>query len=312
MAEKRIAVVIPARDERATIAAVVASFRDALPGAEIVVADNASIDGTGDEAMGAGARVIREPRVGKGHAVRRLFADVEADCYLMVDGDSTYDGTRALDLIGPVLRGEADMVIGRRVTESTRGSAYPIGHRFGNRILTGMFARLFGVEIEDALSGYRALSARFVRSFPADSHGFEIEIEMDIHAAVLRARVEEVPTRYVERVAGSPSKLHTFRDGFRIARRNLRLFRDERPSLAFSILAAPWGLLSLWLVGVPVVEFLETGTVARFPSLIAGVGAFVLTSQLAVAGLILERVARGRREVVRLAYLQIPHAGVPA
>lgn len=299
----RVALVIPARDEATTIGEVVAAFRHALPEAEIVVADNDSSDSTAEEALAAGARVIYERRVGKGDAVRRLLAEVDADCYLMVDGDGTYDATAARDLVAPVLRGEADMVIGHREAVPRRDGVFPRGHRFGNRLLTWFFRRLFDAPIGDALSGYRAMSRRFVKTFPFDSRGFEIEIEMNVHAAVLRAPVIEIPTAYVERPDGSQSKLRTFRDGWRIARRNLRLFRDARPALAFSVLSAPWAILAFWLVGIAVVEYVETGLVARFPSLIVGVGAFVISSQLWIAGLILERVARNRRQTVRLAYL---------
>lgn len=302
----RIALVIPARDEAKTIGDVVAAFRRALPGAEIVVADNGSSDATAEEALAAGARVLHERRAGKGEAVRRLFAEVDADCYLMVDGDGTYDANSAPELVAPVLRGEADMVIGHREAVPLREGVFPLGHRFGNRLLTWFFRSLFDAPIADALSGYRAMSRRFVKTFPFDSRGFEIEIEMDVHAAVLRAPVIEIPTPYAERPDGSQSKLRTFRDGWRIARRNLRLFRDARPALAFSVLAAPWALLAFWLVGIAVVEYLETGFVARFPSLIVGVGAFVISSQLWIAGLILERVARNRRQTVRLAYLNFP------
>lgn len=298
-----VAVVIPARDEEAAIGRVVRDFAAALPGALIVVADNGSSDGTAAAAAAAGARVISEPRPGKGRALRRLLADIHAECYLMVDGDGTYDATSAGALVAPVLAGEADMVLGYRVDDPPLPHAFRRGHRFGNRFLTWLFTGLFDMPMTDALTGYRALSGRFVRSFPFESRGFEIEIEMDVHAATLRVPVVEIPTAYWARQGGSESKLRTYRDGIRILRRNLRLFRDASPGLAFSLLATPWALLSFWLVGIAVVEYLETGLVARFPSLIAGVGAFVLATQLWLAGLILERVARGRREVVRLAYL---------
>lgn len=298
-----VAVVIPARDEEAAIGRVVRDFAAALPGALIVVADNASSDGTAAAAAEAGARVVSEPRPGKGRALRRLLADVHAECYLMVDGDGTYDATSASALVAPVLAGEADMVLGHRVDEPPQPHAFRRGHRFGNRFLTWLFRGLFDMPMIDALTGYRALSGRFVRSFPLESRGFEIEIEMDVHAATLRVPVVEIPTVYRARQGGSESKLRTYRDGIRILRRNLRLFRDASPGLAFSLLATPWALLAFWLVGIAVVEYLETGLVARFPSLIAGVGAFVLATQLWLAGLILERVARSRREVVRLAYL---------
>lgn len=300
---ERVAVIIPARDEEPTIGAVVRAFAAALPEATIVVADNGSRDGTAAAAAGAGAQVIVEPRPGKGRAVRRLLADVTADCYVMVDADGTYDASRAPDLVAPVLAGEADMVIGSREGSESSGRPFRPGHRWGNRFLTWMFARLFDLPMSDALSGYRSFSERFVRTFPVDSRGFEIEIEMDVHAAMLRVPILEVSTAYRERPDGSESKLRTYRDGVRILRRNLRLFRDASPVLAFSILATPWALISFWLVGVAVVEYVETGSVARFPSLIAGVGAFVLAAQLWIAGIILERVARSRREVVRLAYL---------
>lgn len=303
---ERVAVIIPARDEEATIGAVVRAFAAALPHALIVVADNASRDRTAAAATEAGASVIHESTAGKGRAVRRLFADVEASCYVLVDGDGTYDAMRAPELVASILAGDADMVIGVREEAGVDGRTFRPGHRSGNRFVTWMFARLFDLPLSDALSGYRSFSERFVRTFPVDSRGFEIEIEMDVHAAMLRVPVLEVPTAYRERPEGSESKLRTYRDGIRILRRNLRLFRDASPILAFSILAAPWAMVSFWLVGVAVVEYVETGSVARFPSLIAGVGAFVLAAQLWIAGIILERVARARREVVRLAYLAQP------
>lgn len=303
---ERVAVIIPARDEEATIGAVVRAFAAVLPEALIVVADNGSQDRTAAAATEAGARVIHEPSIGKGSAVRRLLADVEASCYVLVDGDGTYQASRAPDLVAPILAGEVDMVIGIREDSGVPGRTFRPGHRSGNRFLTWMFARMFDLPVSDALSGYRSFSERFARTFPVDSRGFEVEIEMDVHAAMLRVPILEVPTAYRERPDGSESKLRTYRDGIRILRRNLRLFRDASPILAFSILAAPWALGSFWLVGVAVIEYVETGSVARFPSLIAGVGAFVLAAQLWIAGIILERVARARREVVRLAYLAQP------
>lgn len=305
-----VAVVVPCHNEEQTVSTVVRDFRAALPGARIVVVDNASTDATGDVAVREGAIVLREPRAGKGFAVRRLLGDVEADCYLLVDGDATYDASAAPDMVRLVLEQGVDMVNGARITAPEDRALERKGHRFGNLALSWIFSSLFRLRLTDTLSGYRAMSRRFVKSFPTRAKGFEIETELNVHCAALDASVIEVPTVYRARGQGSESKLNTWRDGRRILRRNLRLFRDARPLLAFSLLAVPWFALAIGLVQAAVREYVETGKVTQFPSLIAGVAAFIVTVQLVVSGMVLERVARNREEAVRLAYLREPAAAV--
>lgn len=301
-----VAVLIPCHNEEQTVGTVVRGFRRALPEAMIVVADNNSTDGTAAAAAAAGARVLFEPRPGKGMAVRRLFADVEADCYVMVDGDATYDPSAAPELVERVIDNNVDMVNGARQTPDGDAGAYRPGHTLGNNVLTWIFQRLFGLPIDDTLSGYRALSRRFVKSFPSGATGFEIEAELNAHAAVLGVPTDEIQTRYLARPEGSESKLNTYGDGIRILRRNLRLFRDARPNTAFSLLALPWAILAVLLIVPPVVEYFETGLVSRYPSLIAGIGAMLVAVLLVIAGIIMERVARNRVEAVRLQYLAFP------
>jgi glycosyltransferase involved in cell wall biosynthesis len=303
----RIAVLVPCHNEESAIAKVVCAFRESLPEATIVVADNASTDDTARRARDAGAIVLTETRLGKGMAVRRLLSDVEADCYIMVDGDGTYDAASAPEMARHVLEEGIDMVVAARVVENPdRGGEYRRGHEFGNRVLSGIFSRLFRLEIKDTLSGYRAFSRRFVKSFPATPEGFEVEAELNAHAAVLGVRVTHVESTYVARPVGSESKLSTYRDGIRILRRNLRLFRDARPLLAFSCLAVPWLIAAAVLIGIPLSEYFTTGFVLHFPTLITGVTCLLVATNLWVVGLILERVARNRAEGTRLAYLALP------
>lgn len=305
-----VAVVVPCHNEEQTVATVVREFLAALPGARVVVVDNASTDATGEEAVRAGAIVLREPRAGKGFAVRRLLGDVEADCYVLVDGDATYDASAAPQMVRLVMEQGVDMVNGARVTPAELRDLERTGHRMGNIALSWIFSSLFRLRLTDTLSGYRAMSRRFVKSFPTRAKGFEIETELNVHCAALDASVVEVPTAYRARPHGSTSKLSTWKDGRRILRRNLRLFRDARPLLAFSILGLPWLILAAVLVQSAVREYIETGIVTRFPSLIAGVAAFIVSMQLTVSGIVLERVARSREEAVRLAFLREPAAAV--
>jgi glycosyltransferase involved in cell wall biosynthesis len=300
-----VAVIIPCLDEELTVASVVRSFREALPGAQIVVVDNGSRDATAARAAEAGADVIHVGTRGKGAALRRGLADVEADCYVMVDGDGTYEATLAPQLVNEVVVERVDLSIAVRATPPD-SEAYRSGHRVGNRILSWIFRRLFGLALQDALSGYRAMSRRFAKTFVDVSVGFEVETDLNAHAALLRARVSEIPGAYAERPHGSTSKLRTYGDGWSILRRNLRLFRDARPQLSFAILASPWLLLSVILVSTAIVDYLETGLVLRFPSLIAGVGAFLVALNLWSSGLVIDRVNRARSEVVKLHYLGIP------
>lgn len=302
----RVAVIVPCHNEEQTIGEVVAGFTTALPGASVVVADNNCTDATAAVATAHGAQVITESRPGKGFAVRRLLADIEADCYVMIDGDATYDAASAPQMVGLVLDQGIDMVNGARQTTGDVSEAYRPGHTLGNAVLTWIFQRLFGLQIEDTLSGYRVMSRRFVKSFPTGAEGFEIEAELNAHAATLGVPIAEVQTPYYARPEGSESKLNTYRDGLRILRRNLRLFRDARPSLAFLLLSLPWLIIAGVLLWVAFAEYFATGVVTRFPSLIFGVGSLVVGLLIIITGLILERVARNRVEASRLAYLAIP------
>ena len=302
--EGRIAIVVPCHNEANTIGAVVERFQRELRGATVVVVDNASSDGTAVAARAAGARVIHESALGKGAAVRRLFADVDADYYVLIDGDDTMDPQIAPEMVRLVSEEGYDMVVGRRITDPAEPEVYRRGHRFGNTFMTWVFQKLFKLQISDSLSGYRVMSRRFVKSFPASAVGFEIEVDLNAHAAVMRVPVCEIDAMYVPRPAeSSDAKLSTFSDGLRILRRNLRLFRDARPSFAFTLLALPWFALAAVMVGLSFDEFLKNGEVIRSPRLLVGIGAFLGAVLLWIAGIILERIARNRNEVVRLAYL---------
>jgi glycosyltransferase involved in cell wall biosynthesis len=300
----RIAVLIPCYNEAVTIAAVVADFRASLPGAQVYVYDNNSKDDTAALAASAGAIVRREPRQGKGHVVRRMFADIEADVYVMADGDGTYDASAAGMLVQRLTDEGLDMMVGARVASAK--AAYRAGHRTGNQLITGAIRLLFGRAFDDILSGYRVFSRRFVKSFPALSGGFEIETELTIHALQLAMPVAETPLPYAERPEGSVSKLSTWSDGFRILRTILTLLKDEKPFLFFGALGAGAAALAL-IAGLPVViEFLQTGLVPRFPTAILATGLMLIAVLCIFAGAILDSVARGRREAKRLFYLGFP------
>ena len=298
-----VAVLIPCYNEEVAIPRVVASFRHALPDARIFAYDNNSTDATVDAARAAGALIGREVLQGKGHVVRRMFADIDADIYVLVDGDDTYDAAAAPAMIGLLRQERLDMVTAIRVTAAAR--AYRRGHRTGNSLLTGLVAGLFGARVTDMLSGYRVFSRRFVKSFPALTGGFETETELTVHALQLAMPLGELETAYSERPEGSASKLRTIQDGLRILRLILMLVKDERPLPFFSVAAAVLFMVGLGL-GVPVItEFLRTGLVPRLPTAIVS-AALVALSFLSVAcGLILDSVGRGRREMKRLAYLGI-------
>jgi glycosyltransferase involved in cell wall biosynthesis len=300
----KIAVIIPCFNEGHSIAEVVRGFKSVLPSARIYVFDNNSTDETVAIAGAAGALIRREMLQGKGNVVRRMFADVEADAYVMVDGDSTYDPGYAADMVNRLFNEQLDMVVGTRV--DSHDAAYRPGHRFGNRLFTFAVANLFGERFTDMLSGYRVFSRRFVKSFPAMSGGFEIETELTIHALELQLPVAEVATTYSIRVTGSASKLRTFADGLKIVRLIVVLYKNERPFQFFSAIAGAFSAIALAL-GVPlVVTFIKTGLVLRQPTAILATG-FVLLSALSfVSGLILDTVTRGRREMRRLAYLAVP------
>ncbi len=302
-APPRIAVIIPCYNEAAAIGQVVRDFRAALPTADVYVYDNNSSDGTRDAAARAGAIVRSEPRQGKGNVVRRMFADVEADVYVMADGDATYDAGAAPEMVAMLLHDQLDMVVGCR---SGGEAAFRPGHRFGNRLFTGFLATLFGRSFTDMLSGYRAFSRRFVKSFPSLSNGFEIETEIAVHALSLRMPVGEMATRYDARPEGSVSKLSTYRDGGRILRMMLRLFRQERPVAFYGLIALALGILALALA-VPLVQtYVQTGLVPRFPTAILCTGLIILATLSFACGLILDTVTHGRQEIRRLAYLALP------
>ena len=295
-----IAVLIPAYNEAATIGDVVRSFRVALPNSRIYVYDNNSWDNTAKLAREAGAIVRREPLQGKGHVVRRMFTDIEADVYVMVDGDATYDAASAPRLVSRLIETQADMVVGARITEEK--AAYRAGHRLGNKVLTGLVAWIFGDRFTDMLSGYRAFSRRFVKSFPALASGFETETELTVHALELDMITTEIQTPYGARPEGSVSKLSTFRDGFRILGTIGRLMRDERPLLFFGALAGVITLASLILAAPIIAEYVATGLVPRFPTAFLCGTLGVLAAISLVSGIILETVSLGRREMKRLAY----------
>ncbi len=303
----RIAVLLPCYNEAAAIAQTVADFHAALPTATIYVYDNNSRDTTKDVATGAGAVVRTERMQGKGHVVRRMFADVDADIYVMADGDATYEAAAAPLLVARLIEEQLDMVVGARKSEVE--AAYRRGHRFGNAMLTGMLARIFGRSFTDILSGYRVFSRRFVKSFPVLSSGFEIETEISVHALELRMPVAEVVTAYAARPEGSESKLNTYRDGFRILNTIMTLFRYERPMLFFGALAFVLAAGSILLAIPLVITYFETGLVPRFPTAILSTGLMILSALNGMCGLILDTVVRGRREVRRLAYLAYPAPG---
>jgi glycosyltransferase involved in cell wall biosynthesis len=305
MTRAGVAVLIPCFDEAVAIAGVVAAFRAALPDATVYVYDNNSRDGTAEVAARAGAVVRVEPLQGKGNVIRRMFADIEADAYVLVDGDGTYDASAAPAMVDLVLRDRIDMVTGLRV--SAEGAAtYRPGHRFGNAALTGMVGWIFGKPVGDMLSGYRVFSRRFVKSFPALASGFETETEFTVHALELRLPVAEVPTRYRERPAGSHSKLSTWRDGLRILRTIALLVQRERP-LAFFGVAGLLLLATAVGLALPLLAtYVETGLVPRFPTAILATGLAILGCLSFACGLILDTVTRGRLEAKRMAYLALP------
>jgi len=302
-----IAVILPCYNEEAAIAQTVAGFRAALPSATVYVYDNNSRDRTVDIAHQAGAIVRTERQQGKGHVVRRMFADVDADVYVMADGDLTYDPASAPEMVRLLVDEQLDMVVGNRqheVAEPYRG-----GHVIGNRLFTGLLAGLFGRSFTDIFSGYRVFSRRFVKSFPVLSAGFEIETEISVHALELRMPVGEVETAYGARPEGSHSKLSTYSDGWRILRTIVTLYRMERPALFYGAIGAFLLALALVLAIPLIVTYLQTGLVPRFPTAILVTGITVIAVLSFFAGLILDTVTRGRREVRRLAYLAYPAPG---
>jgi glycosyltransferase involved in cell wall biosynthesis len=299
-----IAVLIPCCNEEAAIGTVVRDFRRVLADCTIFVYDNNSNDRSREVALAAGAIVRTEPLQGKGNVVRRMFADIEADVFVLVDGDNTYDAESAPKLVDLLLREALDMVNASRVASSDL--AYRAGHQLGNAMLTGLVSRIFGNRLTDMLSGYRVFSRRFVKSFPALTSGFEIETEFTVHALELRLPIAEVPTPYRERPAGSMSKLRTYRDGVRILRTIMALIKQERPMQFFASISACLAIVSTVLV-VPVIQtFLSTGLVPRLPTAILSMGIMLLAFLSLTCGLILETVTRGRIEAKRLHYLGVP------
>lgn len=300
----RVAVVVPCLDEAAAVGKVVDDLRAALPDAVVYVYDNASTDATADVARAHGAVVRSEPRPGKGNVIRRAFADVEAEVYVLIDGDDTYDASAAGDLVRLLLDEGLDHVVG--VREAGTLTAYRRGHAAGNRALNGVVSRVFGTPVTDMLSGYRVMSRRFVKSFPAISRGFEVETELTVHAVNLRVPQREVPVGFRDRAEGSESKLRTYRDGWRILSWIARLARYERPLLVHALIGAVLVLVALAL-GIPVVaDFARTGLVPRFPTAILATGLVLVAVLVTAVGVILDAVHRASDEASRLAYLQHP------
>ena len=296
-----IAVLVPCYNEEATIADVVTGFRLALPNAAIHVYDNNSTDRTAQLARESGAIVSTERRQGKGHVVRRMFADIEADIYVMADGDGTYDPADAVKLVDRLVADGLDMVVGTRA--GVHKDAGRAGHAFGNRLFNRIYQVLFGRDFTDILSGYRAFSRRYVKSFPAISAGFEIETEMSVHAGQLKLPVAEIELRYGRRPDGSQSKLSTYRDGARILVMFARLMKETRPTRFFGFFAAMFFTASVVFMVPPIVEYLTTGLVERIPMWIGAVGMMVLSMIFSVCGMILTSVAKGRVELKRMVYL---------
>jgi glycosyltransferase involved in cell wall biosynthesis len=305
----QVTVIIPCLNESLSIEATIDEVRAALPQAEIIVVDNGSTDQTVEIARNAGASILREPSPGKGYAVRRAFTHMKnkSNAVLLIDGDATYQIAPISTALEMISEDGFDMVVGMRVPEAVgeygeRKAHFRIGHAFGNRLLSFLFRRLFKLNVSDTLSGWRLLSPGFYNSFPGGASGFEIEAELNAHAFTLDAAIEEIPVAYRGRLEDSESKLSTYKDGYRILRRNLSLFRSERPSLAYGLLAAPWLIISFYLGQEVLRTYFESGLVPRFPSLIAAVGAFILAGNLWVTGMVLEKVRLHRVAIARMIY----------
>jgi glycosyltransferase involved in cell wall biosynthesis len=300
-----VAVLLPCRNEEVAIGDLVRGFRAALPNATVYVYDNNSTDQTAARAREAGAVVRRETMQGKGNVVRRMFADIEADIYVLADGDGTYDPRAAPGMIGRLSDDNLDMVVGARLG-AAEGNAFRAGHRAGNRILSGLVAALLPNRLTDMLSGYRVFSRRFVKSFPALSRGFETETELTIHALELRMPIAEMPISYGTRSRGSASKLSTWRDGMRILAAIVFLFKEARPFKFFGAIAALLVVLALILAEPLVETYIKTGLVPRYPTAILITGIMIVASISFVCGVVLDTVSRGRREAKRMLYLAIP------
>jgi glycosyltransferase involved in cell wall biosynthesis len=300
----RVAVLVPCFNEEAAIASVIADFRKALPAAEIFVYDNNSRDRTAEIARAAGAEVRSERLQGKGHVVRRMFADIDADVYVLVDGDATYDAPSAPRMIDRLVSDHLDMVVGFRVDQAE--AAYRPGHRTGNWMLTRFLSSVFGAAFKDILSGYRVFSRRFVKCFPVLSDGFEIETELSVHALELALPVAEIETPYYARPEGSFSKLNTWRDGFRILGTILKLYRSEKPLRFFTAIGVFLALVSIGLAIPIIITFIEEGIVPRLPTAVLSMGLMIVAILSVSSGLVLDTVTRGRREMKLLAYLSQP------
>ena len=303
--DERVAVILPCFNEEQAIVKVIEDFKQSLPDAVIYVFDNNSSDRTAEVSAAAGATVVHVDLPGKGNVIRRMFADIEADIYVMADGDDTYEAAVAQSLIDKLVADSLDMVVGCRV-DAGESENYRRGHRFGNRLLTGSVRRIFGGEFTDMLSGYRIFSRRFVKSFPALARGFEIETELTVHALELRMPCGEVVTKYGSRPEDSESKLSTYRDGFRILKTIIRLYMVERPLQFFSLISFALAALSV-ILAIPLFqEYLATGLVPRFPTAILSTGLMLSGLLSFVCGLLLDSVTRGRQELRRFTYLSIP------
>lgn len=300
--DSTIAVLLPCYNEAAAISDVVKAFKTALPDAHIYVYDNNSTDDTASVAQAAGATVRRERRQGKGYVVQRMFSEIDADIYVLADGDGTYDASAAPRLVETLRQERADMVTGTRIKKGS--NAYRAGHEFGNRLITGAVRLIFGENTADMLSGYRVFSRRFVKSFPAMSKGFETETEFTVHALDLKLPIYDVATDYFDRAEGGESKLSTFKDGFRIMLKIFNLFRHFRPLAMFGVVGAFLLALATGLALPILIEYTQSGLVPRFPTLILVVGLSILSLLSFVCGLILDTVATNHREAKRLFYLQ--------
>lgn len=308
----KVALVVPCFNEEVAIGTVIRDFREAMPSLDIFVFDNASTDKTAQVALAAGAQVIHVPLKGKGNVVRRMFADIDADIYVMVDGDATYHAPSLPTMVSKLVTERLDMVVGCRVTpKEVAAAAYRQGHQFGNKMLTKSISWMFGGQFTDMLSGYRVFSRRYVKSFPALSRGFEIETELTVHALELRMPYGEVMTPYGARPEGSTSKLSTYKDGWKILKTIARLYISERPLSFFSLCGLLLTMLSVGLASPILIEYLRTGLVPRFPTAILSASIMISALLSFACGLVLDNVTRGRHEMKRLAYLGIPFIREP-
>ncbi|WP_426345316.1 glycosyltransferase family 2 protein [Alcaligenes sp. HNGD-HTN06] len=305
LSKHHIALIVPCYNEEAAIATVIQDFQRAIPSISIYVFDNNSTDRTQEVARSAGATVFQVQKKGKGNVVRRMFADIDADYYIMVDGDATYDASCAGDMVNRLIADNLDMLVGCR-TDGGEKDNYRRGHRFGNRLLTGSVKNIFGGEFTDMLSGYRVFSRRYVKSFPSLSVGFEIETELTVHALEMAMPYGEMDTTYGARPEGSASKLSTYRDGIRILRTIGRLYMFERPLACFSLISVLLALLALILATPLLIDYLDNGMVPRLPTAILATGLAIVSLLMFVAGIILDSLTRARREMRRFAYLAVP------